>query len=82
MGYADFTVVDNEYQLTEFINNQTVQAFISEITYEDYQLEISIEWKKVISMSGMSLKEMKSFAYGFLRGMEEMWVVIRDTFDL
>lgn len=43
MGYADFTVVDNEYQLTEFINNQTVQAFISEITYEDYQLEIFIE---------------------------------------
>lgn len=82
MGYADFTVVDNEYQLTEFINNQTVQAFISEITYEDYQLEIFIEWKKVVSMSGMSLKEMKSFAYWFLRGMEEMWVVIRDTFDL
>lgn len=82
MGYADFTVVDNEYQLTEFINNQTVQAFISEITYEDYQLEIFIEWKRVVSMSGMSLKEMKSFAYWFLRGMEEMWVVIRDTFDL
>lgn len=82
MGYADFTVVDNEYQLTEFINNQTVQAFISEITYEDYQLEISIEWKKVVSMSGMSLKQMKSFTYGFLRGMEEMWVVIRDTFNL
>lgn len=82
MGYADFTVVDNEYQLTEFINNQTVQAFISEITYEDYQLEIFIEWKRVVSMSGMSLKEMKSFTYWFLRGMEEMWVVIRDTFDL
>ncbi len=82
MGYEDFIVVDKEYQLTEFVNNQTIQAFISEITYEDYQLEISIEWKKIVSMSGASLKELKSFTYGFLRWMEEMGVVIRDTFNL
>jgi len=67
MGYADFIVVDNEYQLTEFVVNQTVQAFISEITYEDYQLKIYIEGKEIVSMSGASLKELKSFTYGFLR---------------
>ena len=82
MGYADFIVVDNEYQLTEFVVNQTVQAFISEITYEDYQLKIYIEGKEIVSMSGASLKELKSFTYGFLRWMEEMGVVIRDTFNL
>lgn len=81
-GYWDFYKVDNEWQLVESINSQTVEGYIKELTYEDSELTIRIEGAKVITLSNGSVAQLKQYFYGFLRWMEEMGIVIRDTFNL
>jgi len=81
-GYWEFYKVDGWLELVESVNSQGVKGFIKELTYEDNELTIWIEWARIITLSGGSTQSLKMYFYWFLRGMEEMWVVIRDTFDL
>ena len=80
--YWDFYKVEDGRELVESINSLRVEALIKELTYEDSELTIRIEGKKVLTLSNGSVSQLKQYFYGFLRWMEEMWVVIRDTFDL
>lgn len=81
-GYWDFYKVGVGWELVESVNSLRVEALIKELTYEDSQLTIRIDGGKVITLSNGSVAQLKQYFYGFLRWMEEMGVVIRDTFDL
>jgi hypothetical protein len=81
-GYWDFYKVEDGWELVESVNSQRVEGLIKELTYEDSELTIRIEGARVITLSNGSVAQLKQYFYWFLRGMEEMWVVIRDTFDL
>jgi hypothetical protein len=81
-GYWEFYKVDGWLELVESVNSQVVKGFIKELTYEDNELTIWIEWARIITLSGGSTQSLKMYFYGFLRWMEEMGVVIRDTFNL
>lgn len=81
-GYWDFYKVGVGWELVESVNSLRVEALIEELTYEDSKLTIRIDGGKVITLSNGSVAQLKQYFYWFLRGMEEMWVVIRDTFDL
>lgn len=81
-GYGDFYKVGLGWELVESVNSLRVEALIEELTYEDNKLTIRIDGGKVITLSNGSVAQLKQYFYWFLRGMEEMWVVIRDTFNL
>lgn len=81
-GYWEFYKVEGWLELYESVNSQTVKGLIKELTYEDSELTIWIEWTRIITLSGKSVQSLKMYFYGFLRWMEEMGVVIRDTFNL
>lgn len=80
--YWEFYKEDWWLELVENINSQRVEGFIKEHTYEDSELTIWIEGVKITTLSGGSIQSLKQFFYGFLSWMEEMGVIIRDTFDL
>lgn len=67
----EYNRVQTEYHLNTSINNDSINVYIIEETYEDYTVHIYINGTEELEMSGFGTSEKaKNFAYGFLMWFE------------